>query len=162
VTDAAAARAELDWVVRLIGGIRTVRAEMNVPPSVLAPVLLRDAAAATLARAGGWQEAIRRLARAEKISPLEGALPKGAAQIVIDEATVVLPLAGLIDLDAERARLARERDRAAQEAEKVAKKLANADFVARAPAEIVAENRERLDGFRAEMARLAAALQRLA
>jgi valyl-tRNA synthetase len=162
VTDAAAARAELDWVVRLIGAIRTVRAEMNVPPSVLAPVLLRDAAAATLGRAERWQEAIRRLARASEISPLEGALPGGAAQIVVDEATVVLPLAGLIDLDAERARLARERDRAAQEAEKVAKKLANADFVARAPAEIVAENRERLDGFQAEMARLAAALQRLA
>jgi valyl-tRNA synthetase len=161
VADADAARAELDWLVRLIGGIRTVRSEMNVPPSVLAPVLLRDAAPATLARAQRWNEAIRRLARAAEVSPLAGALPKGAAQIVIDEATVVLPLAGLIDLDAERARLARERDRAAQEADKMARKLANADFVARAPAEIVAENRERLDGFQAEMARLDAALRRL-
>jgi valyl-tRNA synthetase len=134
---------------------------MNVPPSVLAPVLLRDAAPATLARAQRWNEAIRRLARAAEVSPLAGALPKGAAQIVIDEATVVLPLAGLIDIDAERARLARERDRAAQEADKMARKLANADFVARAPAEIVAENRERLDGFQAEMARLDAALRRL-
>jgi valyl-tRNA synthetase len=80
---------------------------------------------------------------------------------VIDEATVVLPLAGLIDIDAERTRLARERDRAAQEADKMARKLTNADFVARAPAEIVAENRARLDGFQAEMARLDAALRRL-
>jgi valyl-tRNA synthetase len=161
VADADDARAELDWLVRLIGGIRTVRSEMNVPPSVLAPVLLRDAAPATMARAQRWNEAIRRLARAAEVSPLAGALPKGAAQIVIDEATVVLPLAGLIDLDAERARLARERDRAAQEADKMARKLGNADFVARAPAEIVAENRERLDGFQAEMARLDAALRRL-
>ena len=56
-------------------------------------------------------------------------MPKGAAQAVVDEATVVLPLAGTIDVDAERARLTRERDKAAGEAAKLAKKLENADFV---------------------------------
>ncbi len=80
---------------------------------------------------------------------------------MLDEATIVVPLAGLIDLDAERARLDRDRVKAEGEAEKVARKLANTDFVARAPEDVVAENRERLEAARAEAARLAAALGRL-
>jgi valyl-tRNA synthetase len=156
-----AARAELGWVVRLIGEVRAVRSEMNVPPSVRAPMLLRDAAPETLARAARWDEAIRRLARAEAVGPLVGPLPAGAAQSVLDEATIVVPLAGLIDLDAERARLDRDRMKAEGEAEKLARKLANADFVARAPEDVVAENRERLEAAQAEAARLKAALRRL-
>jgi valyl-tRNA synthetase len=183
VADAAAARAELDWVVRLIGLVRSVRTEMNVPPSELAPVLLRDATAETLARAERWIEAIRRLARVSEIRlldttpqagtapimvstggsnlPVTNVMPTDSAQAVLDEATVVLPLAGLIDLAAERKRLAGARDKAAGEARKVAQKLANADFVRRAPAEVVEENRERLAGFEAEVARLDAALGRI-
>ena len=157
-----AARAELDWVVRLIGEVRAVRSEMNVPPSALAPILLRDAAAETLARAQTWSEAIRRMGRANEVGPLEGALPPGSAQAVLDEATVVLPLAGMIDLAAERARLGQGARQGAGEAEKVARKLDNADFVRRAKPEVVEENRERLAGFEQEVARLAAAIARIA
>ena len=162
VADAAAARNELDWVVRLVGEVRAVRAEMNVPPSALAPVLLRDARPETLARAAAWSEAIRRMARASEIGALEGAMPTGSAQAVVDEATVVIPLAGLIDLDAERRRLEKDRAKALAEAEKVSRKLENADFVARAKAEVVEENRERLAGFEREAARLQAAIERIA
>ena len=161
VAGAGEAAAELDWVVRLIGEIRTVRAEMNVPAATMTPVLLRDAFAETLDRASRWIEPIRRLARVSEIRPLEGPMPAGSAQAVLGEATLVLPLAGVIDLAAERARLGRDRDRAAAEAEKLEHKLANADFVSRAPEEVVEENRERLDTARAETARLAAALERL-
>jgi valyl-tRNA synthetase len=161
VADADAAREELGWVTRLIGEVRTVRSEMGVPPGKMAPVLLRDAAPATLARAARWSDAIGRLARAASIGPLDGPVPRGSAQTVLDEAVVVLPLAGVIDLDAERARLARERARAEAEAEKVSRKLDNADFVARAPEAVVEENRDRLAAFRADAARLAAALARL-
>ena len=159
--DAAAARTELDWVVRLIGLVRSVRTEMNVPPATLAPILLRDASPETLRRAARWMEAIQRLARASEVRTLDGALPQGAAQAVLDEATLVLPLAGLIDLAAERTRLAKERDKAVSEARKVAQKLDNADFVRRAPDEVVQENRQRLSGYQAEAARLEAALGRL-
>ncbi|MCW3475753.1 valine--tRNA ligase [Limobrevibacterium gyesilva] len=162
VPGAAEARAELDWVVRLISEVRTVRAEMNVPPSQLSPILLKDARPDTLARAASWMEAISRMARASSLGPLDGELPKGAAQAVVDEATVVLPLAGVIDLAAERARLQKERAKAAGEAEKIAKKLGNADFVARAPEDVVEENRDRLQAAHNEMARLDAALQRIA
>ncbi len=137
-----------------------------MPPATLAPVFLRDAAPTTLARGERWIEPIRRLARVSEFGALGdvrggGALPEGAVQAVLDEATLVLPLAGVIDLAAERARLGRERDKAQAEAEKVERKLANAEFIAKAKPEVVAENRERLAGFSAEIDRLAAALGRL-
>jgi valyl-tRNA synthetase len=162
VAEAEAAREELDWVVSLIGEVRGARAEMNVPPSVTVPLLLQGAAPATLARGARWIEAIRRLARATELRALDGAAPKGVAQVVVGEATVMLPLADVIDLGAERARLAKARAAAEGEARKIAGKLGNADFVARAPEEVVEENRERLAAAEAEMARLDAALARIA
>jgi valyl-tRNA synthetase len=162
VHEAAAARDELDWLVRFITGVRTVRAEMNVPPSVLSPVLLRDASPETRARAERWQDVAKRMARLSDIGEAPDTTPPGTAQLVLDEATLLLPLAGIIDLDAERARLQRDRGRALEEAEKVARKLGNADFVARAPVEVVAENRAREAAARDEAARLEAALARLA
>jgi valyl-tRNA synthetase len=162
VAEAPAARAELDWVIRFITAVRTVRAEMNVPPSVKAPILLREASPQTRARADNWLEAAARLARVSNIGPAPEATPQGCAQIVLDEATLLLPLAGLIDIEAERARLARERDRAADDRGKVLRKLENADFVARAKPDVVEENRERARTAEREIARLEAALERLA
>jgi valyl-tRNA synthetase len=161
VHDAGAAREELDWVVRLVGLVRSVRTEMNVPPGTPAPILLRDANPETMARAERWMEPIRRLARASEVRALDGQMPKGSAQAVLDEATVVLPLEGLIDLAAERKRLGTARDKALAEAGKVAQKLSNIDFVRRAPEEVVEENRERQAGYEAEVARLEAALARI-
>jgi valyl-tRNA synthetase len=161
VPDADLARAELDWVVRLITLVRSVRAEMNVPPSKPSPVLLQGVSAEALGRVDRWMEAIRRLARASAVSALSGDVPKGSAQAVLDEATIVLPLEGVIDIAVERARLGKERDKLAADAKKTAQKLANADFVSRAPEEVVAENRERLETAQSEIARLQAALDRL-
>ncbi|MCX7686278.1 MAG: valine--tRNA ligase [Acetobacteraceae bacterium] len=162
VPGAAEARAELEWVVALVSEVRAVRAEMNVPPSVQVPIWLAGASGETLARAARWREILGRLARASEVAALSGEAPRGVAQAVVGEATVMLPLADVIDLSAERARLARERDRALAEARKIAAKLANAEFVARAPEEVVEENRERLAGYEAEAARLDAALARIA
>ncbi len=161
-TDADGAVAdEIGWVIRVIAEIRTVRAEMNVPPSRLAPVLLRDASARTLARAASWHEAIGRMARVSSVGVLQGEMPRGAAQIVIDEATLVLPLEGLIDIAAERARLEKEDRRLGDEVLKVERRLGQADFVARAKPEIVAAHRERRAGFLDEQGRIQAALGRL-
>jgi valyl-tRNA synthetase len=103
-----------------------------------------------------------RMARATEVRALDGAVPKGVAQVVVGEATVMLPLADVIDLGAERARLAKARAAAEADAKKIAQKLGNADFVARAKEEVVEENRERLAAAEAEMARLDAALARIA
>ncbi|MGH7189839.1 MAG: valine--tRNA ligase, partial [Acetobacteraceae bacterium] len=162
VSEAPAARQELDWLVRLIGEIRTVRAEMNVPPAIQVPILLKDAKPATLARAGRWREAIGRLARVSEIRPLDGVMPRGVAQAVVEEATVILPLAEIVDLAAERARLDRERGKVGREAERLKQKLADTAFISRAPEDVVLENRERLTAAEAELARLEAALRRIA
>jgi valyl-tRNA synthetase len=161
VQDAAEARAELDFVVRLIGQVRSVRNEMNVPPSKPSPVLLQGADAAMMDRVERWSEAIRRLARASEVLALDGDVPRGSAQAVLDEITIVLPLEGVIDIGAERARLGKLRDKAVMEAKKHAQKLGNADFVDRAPEEVVVEIRERLAAAESEIARLQAALDRL-
>ena len=155
------ARAEIDWVIRFITMVRTVRAEMNVPPSVKTPVLLRDASPENRRRAADWLEAAARLARISAIEDAPEQIPSGSAQMVLDEATLVMPLADFVDLAAERSRLRRERDRAADDRAKVAAKLANADFVARAKPEVVEENRERERRAAAEIARLDGALARL-
>ena len=157
--------AELDWIIRFIGEIRATRMAMNVPPVRMVPLLLHGAGTVTRDRAGRWAEAIGRMARIADVTVLDGPLPPdalgGAAQAVVDEATLILPLAGIIDLDAERARLSRDHARALDEAAKVERKLANADFVARAKTEVVEENRERLQAHRQEAERLDAALRRL-
>ncbi|WP_159997668.1 valine--tRNA ligase [Roseomonas sp. 18066] len=162
VPGAEAARAELDWLVSLISAVRGVRSEMNVPPSVTVPLLAQGATPETLARGARWADAIRRLGRATEFrAPAEGEAVKGA-QVTVGEATILLPLAGVIDLAAERARLMKERDKAQAEGAKVAQKLGNADFVARAKPEVVEENRERLAAAEAEVARLDAAMARIA
>ncbi len=162
IPNAAQAEVEISWLIRLISEIRTVRSEMNVPPSQRAPLMLRDASSLTIERAMRWSEVIGRMARASSVEPMHGDIPHGAAQIILDETTIVLPLANLIDLDAERKRLARERGKAAEEAEKLTRKLANEEFVARAPEDIITENRDRLIAAEADMARLDAALRRIA
>ena len=161
VAGAAAARDELDWVVTLISEVRGLRAEMNVPPSIKVPLLLQDATPETLARGKTWIEAISRMARATEVEAVEGDAPRGVAQVTVGEATVMLPLAHVIDLAAERARLIREQTKAEDEAERVRKKLSNSEFVSRAKEEVVEENRDRLAAHEAEAARLAAAIARI-
>ena len=158
---AAAADHEVGWVTRFIASVRTMRSALNVPASAKITVLLRAASPATLARAQAWREAIGRMARVEHIAELAGEAPGESAQIVLDEATLVVPLAGVIDLAAERARLARDRQRVDADAAKLEAKLARADFVDRAKPEVVEETRERLAALQGESARLGEALLHL-
>lgn len=161
-TGAEAARAECDHIIRLISEIRTVRAEMNVPPSQKAPVFLQDAAPETLQRAERWQEAIGRMARVSHVAPQQGDIPRGSAQAVVDEATLIIPLEGLIDITAEQERLKKELARAEDEITKTEKKLGSENFVSRAKPEVVQEMRERLEAQQGESIRLKAALTRIA
>lgn len=162
LTDAESARAECDHIIRLISEIRTVRAEMNVPPSQKAPVFLQDAAPETVERAERWQEAIGRMARVSHIAPQVGPVPRGSAQAVVDEATLIIPLEGLIDITAEQERLKKELAKAEDEISKTANKLGNENFVSRAKPDIVQEMRDRLAAQQGESLRLKAALARIA
>ncbi|EKN01031.1 valine--tRNA ligase [Acidocella sp. MX-AZ02] len=153
---------EIDWLKAIISEIRSVRSEINVPPSVKSEVLLQDASPKSLEWAETYFEAISRLARVSKIGPLDGPVPKNAAQAVLGEATIILPLEGLIDLEAEKKRLAAALAKAESELKKVQAKLGNADFTSRAPEAILEEHREREQSFGNEVTRLSAALSRLA
>jgi valyl-tRNA synthetase len=160
VDDAAAT--EMNWVVDAISQVRTVRSEMNVPASARLDLFHRDASATAGARLERHAELIRRLARVEKIAPLSDGALKGVAQLAVPEATLMLPLAGVIDAAAERARLTREIDKHAKEIAGIDRRLGNADFLAKADPEVVEDTRERRAELDAARARLDNALQRIA
>jgi valyl-tRNA synthetase len=155
-----AAEEELGWVVDLIGEIRSVRSEMGVPPAAIPPLTLVQPSASVAGHARRWAETIKRLARVADVVFAEAA-PSGSLQIVVRGALVALPVAGILDIEAEQARLAREIAKEQGEVAKVDAKLANADFVARAPEEIVAENHERREAALARIAKMEAARERL-
>jgi valyl-tRNA synthetase len=154
------AAAEINWLIDLVSGIRSVRAEMNVPPAAIAPLAVLGADAVTQARMLRHEAAIRRLARIGDITE-QVAVPKGSTQIVVGEATFCLPLGSLIDLSAEAARLQKEIAKVTEEIARLHKKLSNERFVANAPEEIVAAEREKLAEFAEAQGRLQLALSRV-
>ncbi len=149
---------EVDWLIRLVQEIRTARNELNVPPGARLPLHVRDANAATLARLDRQAPALARLAR---VTHAEGEATGGAAQVVVDEATFVLPLEGVIDLDSERARLTKAIAATEKERDALAGRLGNASFVERAKPEAVEKAKADHADKAAEAARLQAALNRL-
>ncbi len=155
-----AAEAEIGFVVDLISDIRSVRSETNVPAGAQAPLVLVKASAATRATIEAWAPMIERLARVSAISFAEVAPPQ-SAQIIVRGEVAALPLAGIIDLDAERARLTKELGKLDQDILAVERKLGNPDFVARAPEEVVEENRERKTQAEARKVKIGEALVRL-
>ncbi|MES0402036.1 MAG: valine--tRNA ligase [Hyphomicrobium sp.] len=151
---------EIGWVVRLIGEIRSVRTEMNVPVAAKVPLALPGATVALRERARRHEETISRLARLESIS-FPKAPPKGAALIVVGETTAALSLAGVIDMGAEMKRLEREIEKAESDLGKMDTKLANPQFLAKAKEAAVEETRERKVELEGTIKRLAAAVTRL-
>ncbi len=149
---------EVDWLIRLVQEIRTARNELNVPPGARLPLHVRDANASTLARLERQAPALARLAR---VTHAEGEATGGAAQVVVDEATFVLPLEGVIDLDSERARLTKAIAAAEKERDALSGRLGNASFVERAKPEAVEKAKADHADKAAEAARLQAALGRL-
>ena len=151
---------ELDWAVRFISEVRTVRSELNVPAGARIPAILRGASDRTKARLAANEGQIKSMARIADIA-IDAELPAGAVQTVLDEATLALRLADVIDLDAERARLSKEIDKLAKEIIGYDKKLANEAFLAKAPESVVAEQHERRSDASDAKAKLESALERL-
>ena len=156
----AEAEAEIGWLVELVSQVRSIGAEMNVPPSARPALVLTGAGAATRARLERHRPLITTLARLGTLGEADAA-PAGAVPFIIGEATAALAIADVIDLAAERARLAKEIGVLDQDIGRAAKKLSNPDFVARAPEEVIEENRERLNEAEQAKAKLFAALSRL-
>jgi len=153
--------AEIDWIVRLISQVRTVRSEMNIPPSAKMPLLLKDPGTSAAQHLVTHRELIERVARVESVNVLDGDVPEGAVQAVIDEATIILPISGVIDVAAERARLDKEIEKQDKEIQRFEGKLGNEKFVAKAPAAVIETERERLAEAQQVREKLIEAMDRL-
>ena len=135
--ETSAAASEIDWLIRVVVAIRSARSDLNVPAGGKFAVKVQGADATTLDKVTRHNNQLVRQANLESIEPLQGDLPKGAAQIVVDEVTYVLPLEGLIDISAETARLQKAIEKAEAAIAKVDKQLSNENFVSKAPAEAI-------------------------
>jgi valyl-tRNA synthetase len=155
-----AAEAEIGWVVDLVTAIRSVRAEMNIPPATLTPLVLASASVETKGRAQRWNDIVRRMARLADISFADTA-PEGAVQLLVRGEVAALPLKGVIDFSAERVRLDKELAKADADIKRVDAKLGNEKFVANAPEEIVEEEKEKREAAVARKAKILEALERL-
>ena len=156
-----AAEAEIGLIIAAVSEGRSVRAELNVPPGARPDLLVIEASAAQREILERSAPVICQTLRVASVQAVERA-PDGAIPFVVEGATLALPVAAFIDLAAERARLTKEIATLASDVAHTAKKLGNPDFVARAPEEVVEENRERMAEAEAAKAKLEAALQRLA
>ncbi len=155
-----AAEAEIGWVIDLITAIRSLRAEMNITPATLTPLVLIGASADIKARAQRWNDVMKRLARLGDISFADRA-PDGAVQLLVRGEVAALPLKGVIDIAAERARLTKEIAKADADIKRVDAKLGNEKFVANAPDEIVEEEKAKRADAVARRAKLDEAMERL-
>jgi valyl-tRNA synthetase len=151
---------DLRFVIKLISDIRYLRAEMNVPLSAKPVLHVRAPSAAQQRAMGSQMPALLRLARIEGIAAVER-FDKGSARSSVDGLEIGLPLAGILDFEAEAARLNKEIGAVSAEVKKISAKLNNPGFLAKAPEAVVAENRRRLDEEETRMAALEAALNRL-
>ena len=155
-----AADAEINWVIRLISEVRSVRAEMNVNAGAKIPCMLVGASQESRRRANAWDAEIKRLARLSALT-FEDEVPKSSAQMVLDEATIALPLEGVIDFAAEKARLNKELEKIAKDMGGIDGRLNNPAFVAKAPIEVLDESRELKLELEARKVKVSEALRRL-
>jgi valyl-tRNA synthetase len=155
-----AAEAEIGWVVDLVTAIRSIRAEMNIPPATLTPLVLAGASHETKERAQRWNDVVKRMARLADISFVDSA-PEGAVQLLVRGEVAALPLKGVIDLSAEKARLDKELAKAETDIQRVDAKLANEKFVANAPEDVVEEEKEKREAAAMRKAKILEALERL-
>jgi valyl-tRNA synthetase len=154
------AEAEVGWVIDLVTAIRSVRTEMNVPPAAQVPLSLIDPEADTRVRIERWEEFIKRLARVSEVTVAD-AVPRNAVQLVVRGDAVALPLGGIIDVAAEQARLEKEMAKVSSDIARVDAKLGNADFLERAPEEVVEGERDKREEAEARRAKIIEALERL-
>jgi valyl-tRNA synthetase len=151
---------EIEWVIAIISEIRSVRAEMNISGGLKIPCVLVGAGQESRRIASAWENEILRLARLSSIS-FEDRVPRASAQIVLGEATVALPLEGVINFAAETARLVKEQERIEKELASISGRLNNPGFVAKAPEDVLVETRERKADLEVQKVKTVEALKRL-
>ena len=157
-----AAVAEIEWLQQFLSGVRRIRAEMNIAPSKLLPVLLQHGSAEDQQRLERHHRSLTSLGRLDSIVWLNAGEPvPDAATTLVGAMNVLIPMSGLIDKAAESARLEKEIAKLCKETERGAAKLSNADFLGRAPAAVVEKERTRVTELQTAMAKLEEQLARI-
>ncbi|MFV8816240.1 valine--tRNA ligase [Haliea sp. E17] len=157
-----AANADIEWLKGVIVGIRNIRGEMNIAPGKALNALLRNGGDEDKRRLQENAPFLRKLAKLEEISWLEsGEAAPAAATALVGELEILVPMAGLIDKDAEVARLAKEMTKLEKDLARLAGKLNNESFVGKAPADVVEKEREKLQAQELAMQKLQEQLQRI-
>ncbi len=156
------AEAEMDWVKKFILGVRQIRGEMDIKPGIELPVLLQGANDIDRARAERHAALLSRVGRVESVQVLEAndSAPD-AATALLDDMRLLVPMAGLIDVDAERQRLTKLQDKVAADLKKAEGKLSNPNFVNNAPEAVVTQERERVTEFKKQLAQIREQLKKL-
>ena len=157
----AQADGEMNWVISLIDGVRSARAQMHVPAGLKVPMLVTDLDVAGQAAWDRNEALIKRLARIDSLDKTD-AFPKGCVTVPVAGGTFGLPLAGIIDVEEEKARLEKTLGKLAKEIGGLKGRLNNPKFAESAPDEVVEEARDNLNAREEEEATLKAALARLA
>ena len=151
---------KMDWLIAVISEIRSVRADMNVPAGAKIRLLVKDACTETEQNFEAFDEIIKRMARIESIEYSDVA-PKGSIQTLVGQMTLILPIADIIDLEAERERLKKHISKLDSDIQKISAQLGNDQFVANAPEEIIAEKKTQLEEAETAKAKFSAALEQL-
>ncbi len=157
-----AAMAEIDWVKQFVLGVRKIRSGMNIDPRKPLPVLLQNGSDTDRRRLDANRAFLVSLARIESIEWLGDRDGPESATALVGEMKVLIPMAGLIDKEAEQARLNKELERKRNELERIEKKLGNANFVEKAPAAVVEKEKARLEDIRTALQQLEAQLRKIA
>jgi valyl-tRNA synthetase len=140
-----AAEDDIQWIKQVIIAVRNIRGEMDISPGKKLPVYLHNGADADLCRLKSYESFLTNLAKLEKITWLSDEAPPVSATQLVGDMEVLVPMAGLIDKDAESQRLQKEIDKLDKEIARLEGKLCNEKFISKAPAEVVEKEKEKLN-----------------
>jgi valyl-tRNA synthetase len=154
--------ADIEWLRKFILGVRQIRGEMDISPGKSLPVIMQNASAEDERRAEQHALLLERVGRVESVTMLaDGEEPPASATALLDNVRLLVPMKGIIDVDAERQRLEKQRDKVDAELKRARGKLGNANFVKNAPADVVAQEKQRESEFERQIAQLSEQLERL-
>ncbi len=154
--------ADIEWLRKFILGVRQIRGEMDIPPGKPLPVILENASAADQRRAAEHVSLLERVGRVESVTLLaDGEEPPAAATALLDETRLLVPMKGMIDVEAERKRLGKQMDKLQADLGRARSKLDNPNFVNNAPADVVTQEKQRAADFERQVAQLSEQLEKL-
>ena len=155
--------ADIEWLKKFILGVRQIRGEMDIPPGKPLPVILENASGTDASRAVEHALLLQRVGRVESVTLLgDDEEPPAAATALLDELRLLVPMKGMIDVEAERKRLGKQLDRVQADLDRARSKLDNPNFVNNAPADVVTQEKQRAADFERQIAQLGEQLEKLA